>query len=147
MGALEVMETDLATRRSAGGVKLGDQPSVQLRIAEASVEIEAARLLLLNDCVESMAIAAGDDPPSQEHRARWRRNNAYAARLCVQAVERLHPLAGGRGLGFASPFQRAVRDIHAATAQGSMPWDVQAVFYGQQRFGAVLSDPRLFPGR
>jgi 3-hydroxy-9,10-secoandrosta-1,3,5(10)-triene-9,17-dione monooxygenase len=54
-GALEVMETDLATRRSAGGVKLGDQPSVQLRIAEASVEIEAARLLLLNDCVESMA--------------------------------------------------------------------------------------------
>ena len=147
MGALEVMEADLATRRSAGGVKLSDQASVQLRIAEASVEIEAARLLLINDCVESMAVAEGDAPPSQEHRARWRRNNAYAAKLCVQAVERLHPLAGGRGLGFASPFQRAVRDIHAATAQGSMPWDVQAVFYGQQRFGAVLSDPRLFPGR
>lgn len=147
MGALEVTEADLATRRSAGGVKLSEQPSVHLRIAEASVEIEAAKLLLINDCVESMAIAAGDEPPSQEHRARWRRNNAYAARLCVQAVERLHPLAGGRGLAFTSPFQRAVRDVHAATAQGSMPWDVQAVFYGQQRFGAVLSDPRLFPGR
>ena len=147
MGALEVTEADLATRRSAGGVKLSDQTSVHLRIAEASVEVEAARLLLINDCVESMAIAAGEAPPSQEHRARWRRNNAYAARLCVQAVERLHPLAGGRGLSFTSPFQRAVRDVHAATAQGSMPWDVQAAFYGQQRFGAVLSDPRLFPGR
>ena len=35
----------------------------------------------------------------------------------------------------------------AATSQNSMAWDVAAIAYGQLRFGAVLSDPRLFPGR
>ena len=64
-----------------------------------------------------------------------------------QAVERLFPLAGGRGLAFDSPFQRGLRDVLAATSQNSMAWDVAAITYGHLRFGAVLTDPRLFPGR
>jgi 3-hydroxy-9,10-secoandrosta-1,3,5(10)-triene-9,17-dione monooxygenase len=120
---------------------------VQARIGEASAELEAARLLLMYDIEESWQVAASDVSPSQEHRARWRRNNAYAGKLCVQAVERLFPLAGGRGLAFDSPFQRGLRDVLAATSQNSMAWDVAAVTYGQQKFGAVLNDPRLFPGR
>jgi hypothetical protein len=48
-------------------------------------------------------------------------------------------------LGFDSPYQRAVRDVHAATSQNSMAWDVAAITYAQQRFGAVISDPRYFP--
>jgi alkylation response protein AidB-like acyl-CoA dehydrogenase len=147
VGALEAMINDLAPRNSVHGAKLSELPTVQARIGEASAEIEAARLLLKYDFEESKQVAEGTDPPSQEHRARWRRNNAYAGKLCVQAVERLFPLAGGRGLAFDSPFQRAFRDVLAATSQNSMAWDVAAVTYGQQRFGAVLSDPRLFPGR
>jgi len=146
-GALEVVEADLTRRRSVAGVRLGEQPTVQLRIGEASAEIEAARLLLESDCRESMAVAGGDDPPSMEDRARWRRNNAYAGKLCVQAVERLFPLTGGRRLDFHNPFHRAARDVHAATSQGSMPWDTQATHYGQFRLGLDLYDPRLFPGR
>jgi hypothetical protein len=53
----------------------------------------------------------------------------------------------GRGLAFHSPFKRGLRDVLAATSQNSMAWDVAAITYGQQRFGAVLHDPRLFPGR
>lgn len=146
-GALEVVEADLTQRRSAAGVKLGEQATVQLRIGEASAEIEAARLLLESDCRESMAVAAGDAPPSMEDRARWRRNNAYAGKLCVQAVDRLFPLTGGRRLEFHNPFHRASRDVHAATSQGSMPWDTQATHYGQFRLGLDLYDPRLFPGK
>ena len=147
VGALEAMIGDLAPRNSVHGAKLSELPTVQARIGEASAELEAARLLLVYDFEESKQVAEGTDPPSQEHRARWRRNNAYAGKLCVQAVERLFPLAGGRGLAFDSPFQRAFRDVLAATSQNSMAWDVAAITYGQQRFGAVLTDPRLFPGR
>lgn len=147
LGALEAMIADLSDRNSVHGAKLSDLPTVQARIGEASAEIEAARLLLIRDFEESWEVASGTESPSQEHRARWRRNNAYAGKLCVQAVERLFPLAGGRGLGFDSPFQRGLRDVLAATSQNSMAWDVAAVTYGQQRFGAILSDPRLFPGR
>jgi 3-hydroxy-9,10-secoandrosta-1,3,5(10)-triene-9,17-dione monooxygenase len=147
VGALEAMIGDLAPRNSVHGAKLSELPTVQARIGEASAELEAARLLLVYDFEESKQVAEGTDPPSQEHRARWRRNNAYAGKLCVQAVERLFPLAGGRGLAFDSPFQWAFRDVLAATSQNSMAWDVAAITYGQQRFGAVLTDPRLFPGR
>lgn len=147
VGGLEAMIEELAPRSSVHGAKLSELPTVQARLGEASAEIEAARLLLKYDFEESKQVAEGSEPPSQEHRARWRRNNAYAGKLCVQAMERLFPLAGGRGLAFDSPFQRALRDVLAATSQNSMAWDVAAVTYGQQRFGAVLSDPRLFPGR
>lgn len=147
LGALDAMIADLSDRNSVHGAKLSELPTVQARIGEASAELEAARLLLVRDIEESWDVASGDDTPSQEHRARWRRNNAYAGKLCVQAVQRLFPLAGGRGLAFDSPFQRGLRDVLAATSQNSMAWDVAAVTYGQQQFGAILSDLRLFPGR
>lgn len=147
LGALDAMVADLAPRISVHGAKLSDLPTVQARIGEASAELEAARLLLMYDIEESIEVAKSDVSPNQELRARWRRNNAYAGKLCVQAVERLFPLAGGRGLAFDSPFQRGLRDVLAATSQNSMAWDVAAITYGQQRFGGVLSDPRLFPGK
>ncbi|MBK17261.1 MAG: monooxygenase [Rhodospirillaceae bacterium] len=145
IGALDSMWAELATRKSVGGIKLSEQGTVQARVAEASAELEAARALMQEDFRESNLVAETDDPPTQEQRARWRRNNAFAGKLCVQAVERLFPLAGGRGLGFDSPYQRAVRDVHAATSQNSMAWDVAAIMYAQQQFGAVISDPRYFP--
>jgi len=147
VGALDAMVEDLAPRSSVHGAKISELPTVQARIGEASAEIEAARLLLVRDFDESRVVAQSDELPTQEDRARWRRNNAYAGKLCVQAVERLFPLAGGRGLAFESAFQRGLRDVLAATSQNSMAWDVAAVTFGQVKFGAVLSDPRLFPGR
>ncbi|MEE2957094.1 MAG: acyl-CoA dehydrogenase family protein [Pseudomonadota bacterium] len=145
LGALDAMEADISTRKSVGGVVLREQATVQARVAEAGAEIEAARALLLEDFRDSLEVAQSEAPPTLEQRARWRRNNSFAGKLCVQAVERLFPLAGGRGLNFSSPFQRAVRDVHAATSQNSMAWDVAAITYGQMRFGAVMSDPRYFP--
>jgi hypothetical protein len=69
--------------------------------------------------------ARGETAPTEE-RVRWRRNDAYAAKLCLQAVERLHALAGARRLAASDPFQRHWRDAHAAAAQISLSWDLQA---------------------
>ena len=38
---------------------------------------------------------------------------AFAIDLCVQAVDTLYPLIGGRGLISGDPVQRAWRDVHA----------------------------------
>lgn len=147
LGGLEAIEEDLGARVSVGGLRLAEQPTVHIRIGEASAEIEAARVLLERDCAEAMDAAVADESATVEQRARWRRNNAFAGKLCVQALERLTALAGGRGLGSDSPFQRAWRDVHAATSQVAMSWDVQATFYGRHRFGLEISDPRAFPER
>jgi 3-hydroxy-9,10-secoandrosta-1,3,5(10)-triene-9,17-dione monooxygenase len=144
-GAIEVMEDELRSRRSVGGVAMNELQSVHLRIAESAAEIDAAWALMNADCAEATAATeAGEDFPL-ETRVRWRRNDAFSGKLCIAAVERLYPLAGGRGLGMDSAFQRAWRDVHAATSQITMAWDICATNYGKARMGVPFFDPRLWP--
>jgi 3-hydroxy-9,10-secoandrosta-1,3,5(10)-triene-9,17-dione monooxygenase len=142
-GALDLVEEDMRARQSVTGAKMVDVPTAQARIAEAGAEIDAAEALLLRDCDDAMRLAATRTPPSLIQRARWRRNNAFAGQLCLRAVERLHPLAGARGLGQDSLFQLAWRDIHAAVSQITMAWDIQAVNAGRIQLGLPSMDPRL----
>jgi 3-hydroxy-9,10-secoandrosta-1,3,5(10)-triene-9,17-dione monooxygenase len=143
-GALELIVEDMRARHSvAGGAKMSDLPTVQVRIAEAAAEIDAAYALLIKDCDEAMAIAATNEKPPLELRARWRLNNAFAGQLCLRAIERLHPLIGARGINQDSLFLLAWRDIHAAVSQITMAWDIQAVNAGRITFGLPSLDPRL----
>jgi alkylation response protein AidB-like acyl-CoA dehydrogenase len=74
---------------------------------------------------------------------RYRLNVGYAAKLCVQAIERLLPIVGGRGLELADPFQRAWRDAHAVAQHIALVWDLQALNYGAVRLGGKAGDPRI----
>jgi 3-hydroxy-9,10-secoandrosta-1,3,5(10)-triene-9,17-dione monooxygenase len=144
LGALdEVLAPLRAARKSQAGLTVGGLPTVQLRLAEASAEIEAARALLRAASDEATALAAADIVPPLEQRVRWRRNGAYAGSLCLRAVERLYPLAGANGLAEASPFQRTFRDIHGACAHIALTWDVQGANYGGVLLGAASTDPKL----
>lgn len=142
-GALDLMVSEMSTRLSVGNVKMSELPTVQVRIAEASAEIDCAEAVLLKDCDDAMRIGESGEKPLLLQRARWRLNNAYAGQLCLRAIERLHPLIGARGLGRDSLFQLAWRDIHAAVSQITMAWDIQAVNAGRIVFGLPSLDPRL----
>jgi len=143
-GALELVIEDLRSRVSvAGGAKMAELPTAQVRIAEASAEIDAAEAVLLKDSDDAMRIAETGEKPPLIQRARWRLNNAYAGQLCLRAVERLHALTGARGLGRDSLYQLAARDIHAAVSQITMAWDIQSVNAGRIVFGLPSLDPRL----
>jgi 3-hydroxy-9,10-secoandrosta-1,3,5(10)-triene-9,17-dione monooxygenase len=144
LGALDcVLEPMRAARQSQGGLVVGALPTVQVRLAEATAEIDAARALLQAASDEATALAVANTVPPLEQRVRWRRNGAYAGTLCLRAVERLYPLAGANGLGEASPFQRAFRDIHGACAHIALTWDVQGANYGGVLLGAASTDPKL----
>jgi 3-hydroxy-9,10-secoandrosta-1,3,5(10)-triene-9,17-dione monooxygenase len=142
-GALELILEEMSTRRSVGNVKMSELPTVQVRVAEASAEIDSAAAILLKDCDDAMALAETDEKPSLELRARWRLNNAFAGQLCLRAIQRLHPLIGARGISRDSLFQLAFRDIHAAVSQITMAWDIQTVNAGRILFGLPSLDPRL----
>jgi 3-hydroxy-9,10-secoandrosta-1,3,5(10)-triene-9,17-dione monooxygenase len=143
-GAYDYIDAQFRTRRSAAGVNLAEQPTVQLRLAEADTLIAAAHALIREDNAAAMAFAARSAMPPLEARTRWRRNAAYAIRLCLDAIDRvLYPLAGGRGLDFHSPFQRAWRDAHAAASQVIVSWDLMAGHWGRAHFGLPVADPRL----
>jgi 3-hydroxy-9,10-secoandrosta-1,3,5(10)-triene-9,17-dione monooxygenase len=143
-GALELIVEEMRARVSvAGGARMSDLPTVQVRVAEAMAEIEAAAALLLKDCDDAMTFGATGERAPLPLRARWRLNNAFAGQLCLRAVERLHPLIGARGINQDSLFLLAWRDIHAAVSQITMAWDIQAVNAGRIEFGLPSLDPRL----
>jgi 3-hydroxy-9,10-secoandrosta-1,3,5(10)-triene-9,17-dione monooxygenase len=142
-GALELIIEEMSTRVTVGRVKMAELPTVQIRVAEAAAELDAAEALLLKDCADAMRMAAANEKPPLALRARWRLNNAFAGQLCLRAIERLHPLIGARGLRNDSLFLLAWRDIHAAVSQITMAWDIQTVNAGRVQFGLPAQDPRL----
>lgn len=142
-GALDAIIGNITDRVSVGGVKLGEQASVHLRIAESSAEIAAARALSLSDCAQAYRLAEAGELPTMEQRTAWRRNDAFVVKSCVAAVERLYALAGGRGIAWENPYQRAWRDIHAGSSQIVVAWDLHATTYGKVLFGQPCPDPRL----
>ena len=142
-GALDQIVESLKGKLSVGNVKLAEQPTVQARIAEATAEIEAARALLQADRGRINDMGRLRLLPDDETRVRYRLDVGYAAKLCVQAIERLLPIVGGRGLELADPFQRAWRDAHAVAQHIALTWDLQALNYGAVRLGGKAGDPRI----
>lgn len=142
-GALEQVVDGLANRKSIGQVKLAEQQSVQLRIARASAQLNAAEALLQQDLHAVNRDAAAGVIPALEQRLRYRLDLSYAIELCVQAVDTLYPLLGGRGLIATDPVQRAWRDVHAVSQHIALVWDVTAGLYGAVRLGFPCGDPKI----
>ena len=142
-GALDQITESLKGKTSVANVKLAEQPTVQTRIAEAAAEIAAARALLQVDRARINDMGRLRLLPDDETRVRYRLDVGYAAKLSVQAIERLMPIVGGRGLELADPFQRAWRDAHAVAQHIALSWDLQALNYGAVRLGGKAGDPRI----
>ncbi|HWF95451.1 MAG TPA: acyl-CoA dehydrogenase family protein [Xanthobacteraceae bacterium] len=142
-GALDQTVDSVRGKTSVANVRLAEQPTVQTRIAEAAAEIAAARALLQVDRARINDRGRLRILPDDETRVRYRLDVGYAAKLSVQAIERLLPIVGGRGLELADPFQRAWRDAHAVAQHIALVWDLQALNYGAVRLGGKAGDPRI----
>lgn len=142
-GALDLIASELSSKTSVANVRLADQPTIQIRIAEATAEIEAARALLMVDRMRINEGGRARQLPNDVQRVGFRLDAGFATRLCVQAVERLLPIVGGRGLELGHAFQRAWRDVHAVAQHIALTWDVQALNYGAVRLGGKAGDLRI----
>ena len=78
--------------------KLGDLQSTQIKIAEASAKIDAARRIMRSNCIEAMADARRGLVPDIAAKTRLRRDGAYSVNLCTEAVSLLFAASGARGL-------------------------------------------------
>ena len=121
--------------RSSGDRRSAPEGAIQMRVASSAAEIDAARALMLQDCREAMKIVQRGQQLSIEKRARSRRDIAYVAHQCTQAVDRLFASAGGRNIYLDSEFQRLLRDLHMAGQHISLSWDVAGTTYGRVMFG------------
>jgi 3-hydroxy-9,10-secoandrosta-1,3,5(10)-triene-9,17-dione monooxygenase len=128
---------DMARHRAStyNRAKLGDMQSTQIKIAEASAKVDAARLIMRSNCVEAMADARRGDFPDMAAKTRLRRDGAYSVNLCTEAVSLLFSASGARGLFTTGVLQRQFRDAHAINSHLAFNFDAAGTNYGRVALG------------
>ncbi len=122
-------------RGTSGLGRTADSVPLQLRLAEASAEVDAARTLHRHDIREMLDRAARGDTFTDADRARYRRDKAFVAKLSVQAVNRLFEAGGARAVLASEPLQRFHRDAHGASHHAALSWDIAAEQFGRHALG------------
>jgi resorcinol 4-hydroxylase (FADH2) len=120
---------------AGGGVLMASLPTIQLRIGEAEMKIDAARAMLLGAAADCMAEAATETGVEMDQRLANRRAQAYATRLAREAVDELFDSAGASGVFLDNSAQRWWRDIHAAAKHFSLNWDAVRLTCAQYTLG------------
>lgn len=120
---------------AGGGNRLSQFFPVQSRIAEAAASVDAARLMLYRDTAEAEQRVVDGQPIDVAIRIRNRRDHAFTARLCQQAVDGLFASVGGAGMALDQPLQRMWRDTHAMVRHISLNWDAVSSMVGQHMLG------------
>jgi alkylation response protein AidB-like acyl-CoA dehydrogenase len=129
--------------RASRGFQLAEQPTIQIRVAEAAAEIDAARLLLQRDCRETMAAIRARGALTLDERARNRRDMGYCIKLCTQASERLFAVTGGAGIYLDTDMQRLYRDVLAVSRHYINSWDISGTTFGRVAFGLKPLHPSI----
>lgn len=115
--------------------KLSDFQSTQIKIAEASAKIDAARLIMRSACLDAMEHARRGQVPDMAIKTRYRRDGAFSVNLCTDAVSMLFAASGARGLFTTGVLQRQFRDAHAINSHLAFNFDAAGTNYGRVALG------------
>ena len=125
------------------GMRMREFQAVQLRVARAGAQVDAARLSIRTDCVDAERIAQEGRPPTLEEKLRFKRNVAWAMEQCTEAVDALHAMAGANGIYDRYPIQRLFRDQHALSAHIGFSWDAQGGPWALVAMGGEFNSPTM----
>jgi 3-hydroxy-9,10-secoandrosta-1,3,5(10)-triene-9,17-dione monooxygenase len=126
--------------RITKGTQVAEEPFSQVRVAEASGELDGARLQIRRDLDEMLALAVDGKEIPIEVRARARLDQVRATQLAMSAVDRVFQNSGGRALHERNPIQRAWRDIHAGAQHNSNVPEPMLMAFGALQFGLNVAD-------
>ena len=139
-GAYERFREWTTTRKAQDGKSVAEKVSVQVQMARAAADIDAAELLL------SRAIEAADAPAnhSPQLMARSLRDFARASELTVAALDTLVALSGTAGFAASHPLQRAWRDLHFMSMHISLNAETNFTHFGRTELGLGSDGSRPF---
>lgn len=128
---------DLARHRAStyNRAKISDMQTTQIKIAEASAKIDAARLVMRTNCIDAMADARRGHVPDIAAKTRLRRDGAFSVNLCTDAVSLLFAASGARSLFTSGALQRQFRDAHAVNSHLAFNFDAAGTNYGRVALG------------
>ncbi|MBM3512538.1 MAG: hypothetical protein FJX59_02350 [Alphaproteobacteria bacterium] len=136
---LDSFIASMTGRTALDMTKPTDHPTLQVRIAEASAELDAATALYHGDIAFMNGVAQVDGTLTPLDIGKIKRNCAYVATLSKRAALRLVEATGAGGLLDGSPVYRAHADTLAAAAHRALNWDISGANYGRLLFGGDAS--------
>lgn len=136
LGALEgftARARQTAARSSGQGVS--GHVTLQQRIGRAAALLDTVEMTVRRRLDDTMRMVETDGRMDMDYAAKVRRDTAYCAGLCVEAIDLIFAAGGGSALYSNNPIQRAWRDIHAGAANFTLQWDVVGPAYGRILLG------------
>jgi len=130
-GAYEHFREWTKTRRAQDGSSMAEKTAVQVRMARAAADIDAADLLIRR------AVHVTDAPHDYSPMllARSIRDFSRASELTVAAIDALVALSGTAGFTTSHPIQRAWRDIHFMSMHISLNVETNFTHFGRMELG------------
>jgi 3-hydroxy-9,10-secoandrosta-1,3,5(10)-triene-9,17-dione monooxygenase len=126
-------------RGTSGRSRSGEGAQMQVRLAQSGAEVDAAKALFQRSMDDLLTMALNGQVYSELDKARFARDKAYVAQLCVQAVNRLFEASGGRALYLNQRMQRLHRDAHALSHRDGMILDFAGEAWGREMLKAPAS--------
>ena len=120
---------------TSGPGKTAESPAIQIRLSQATAEVDAGRVFMRHDLHEIFEKANGGGTFSPLERARYRRDKAFITQLCLCSVNRLFDLSGGHALFDSVALQRFHRDAHAVAHRDGLIMDLGGQQYGKVALG------------
>jgi 3-hydroxy-9,10-secoandrosta-1,3,5(10)-triene-9,17-dione monooxygenase len=118
-------------RKLPDGSPMAEKPSIQVRMARAAADIDAAELLL------QRAVHVTDAPQDYATPllARSVRDFTRASELIVTAIDTIVALSGTACFASSHPIQRAWRDIHFMSMHISLNTEMNFAYFGRIELG------------
>ncbi|QLF93376.1 flavin-dependent monooxygenase [Pseudomonas sp. ABC1] len=128
--------------RAYTGASVGTATPALMRLAESTHQVAAARALLEKTWQEHAEYGERQQYPTRTTLAFWRTNQAYAVKMCIEAVDRLFSAAGATSWFEGNEIQRLFRDSHMTGAHAYTDYDVCAQILGRELMG-LEPDPSM----
>jgi 3-hydroxy-9,10-secoandrosta-1,3,5(10)-triene-9,17-dione monooxygenase len=139
-GAYALFRDGTKTRRAVDGSLVAEKTSVQVRMARAAADLDAAEMLLRR------TTHAHEVPPNQIEAALARsiRDFARVSELSVSIIDELVTMSGTAGFATANPLQRVWRDVHFAASHISLNTELNYAHFGRIELGLGRDPARPF---
>ena len=139
-GAYEQFRDWTKGRKAADGTAMAEKSSVQMRMARAAADLDAAELLLRR----TTHMPNAPDAHTPHVLARSVRDFARASELVVASIDTIVALCGTAAFATSHPIQRAWRDIHLASMHIGLNPEFNYAHFGRIELGLGRDPNRPF---
>lgn len=126
--------------RAYTGAKVADNALSLARLSESAHQVGAAEAVLRQDWEAITRRTAGGEFPPPGEVLSWRCNQAYAIKMCVEAVDRLFAGLGGSAWFADGEPQLLWRNAKMTGAHAFTDYDVAAQIHGRRLMGLPDDD-------